>query len=129
MERLKAPSAKVRIDSAVALKARDGPLERALKVLFEVAVKPTANQPRRAGKRVTAESDSTSAIRKLCVFGERSEICVPRSLNVSNPTVHDLAHYQHVQQILLETARDPTAKKLTRELASDIVRFTKAVRN
>jgi len=43
-------------------------------------------------------------------------------------SLRDLAHYKQVQQILLDTARDPTATKMTRERASQILRFTKAVR-
>jgi len=42
--------------------------------------------------------------------------------------LRDLAHYQQVQQILLDTARDPTVTKMTRERASQILRDAKAVR-
>ena len=74
---LEAPSTKVRIASAYALNAMDGPLERALQVLIEVAVKPPTILARRGGKRVSADSDATSAIWNLGIFRERAAICVP----------------------------------------------------
>ena len=74
---LEAPTASVRIMAASALNLIDGPLDRAIQVLIEVAVTTPKIWPLRDGKRMYAEGDASYAISTLGSLGERAAICVP----------------------------------------------------